>query len=475
MYASDGPTNPFTSLLPFAVLAGTLHWRWKGALSTALVCGLILIVVVASDARESLDLDTESTEDASLTLFMIVSATLLIWLGVREDALRTDLLRLVVKVPDVPEDLGWPIESALGYVWRIIPAARLVLIWADGEEPWTYVGIREAGAITRSLLPPDAYEPWVANSISSSSILNTSNFDGAVRVHRGGGRFDEWLENSPAVNPALSAAYELNTYISVAFKVEEISARLFLVDPPRLSLDQVATAEIVADRLRGLFEHSILTRRLSHTAAVEERVKIGRELHDGFLQALAGTALTLENLQPLLGKSPEAVARLKEIQASLADEQSRFRTFVSTLEKVGEPREPGISHPPLHFDLLVAQLRNQWPVDIRFTFEPQDAQLPSVTTFHVSKMLTDVVSTFVHRTDARSIAGSAKVIADSVVIDLEHDGTKGRPNQEEAKGSVDGDAILRDQVSRFGGTLRIETDHAGTRLQIRLPITSEVG
>ena len=53
--------------------------------------------------------------------------------------------------------------------------------------------------------------------------------------------------------------------------------------PARLSLDQVAIAEIVADRLRTLFEHSMLTRRLSHTAAMEERVKIGRELHDGFL------------------------------------------------------------------------------------------------------------------------------------------------------------------------------------------------
>ena len=66
----------------------------------------------------------------------------------------------------------------------------------------------------------------------------------------------------------------------------------------------MAIAEIVADRLRTLFEHSMLTRRLSHTAAMEERVNIGRELHDGFLQALAGTALELEGMRTLLKKSP---------------------------------------------------------------------------------------------------------------------------------------------------------------------------
>ena len=122
---------------------------------------------------------------------------------------------------------------------------------------------------------------WVAADLATESIFGTGPMDGAVRVHRGGGRFDEWAGDEPAVNPTLSAAYDLETYISVSFRVAELHGRLFLVDPPRLSLDQVAIAEIVADRLRTLFEHSMLTRRLSQTAAMEERVKIGRELHDG--------------------------------------------------------------------------------------------------------------------------------------------------------------------------------------------------
>ena len=428
MYASDGPTNPFTRLLPFAILAGTLHWRWKGALWTSLACGVILAVVVATNTRESLDLDTEATGDASLILFIVASSTLLVWLGVREDAMRTDLLKSRRQGSRGTGGSGLAGGARVGLCDPCHPAKRAVLIWTDGEEPWTYVGVWENGTVTNSLLPPDSNEHWVAKEIETESIFGTAALDGAVRIHRGGGRFDEWSGSEPAVNPALSAAYELNTYISVAFKVGDVNARLFLVDPPRLSLDQVAIAEIVADRLRTLFEHSMLTRRLSHTAAMEERVKIGRELHDGFLQALAGTALELEGMRTVLSKSPEAVAiRLKEVQATLSEEQSRFRTFVRALETVGEPSEAGISHLSLHFDLLVAHLKGQWPIDIRFAFEPRDAQLPALTTFRVTKVLTDAVSSVARLQHARTITASANVQHESVAIDLEHDG-QGEPD-----------------------------------------------
>ncbi len=473
MYASDGPTNPFTRLLPFAILAGTLHWRWKGALWTSLACGVILAVVVATNSRESIDLDTEATGDASLILFIVASATLLVWLGVREDAMRTDLLSLVVRAPAVPEGLDWPVAPALDYAIRVIQAKRAVLIWTDGEEPWTYVGVWENGTVTDSLLPPDSNEHWVAKEIESESIFGTAALDGAVRIHRGGGRFDEWSGSEPAVSPALSAAYELNTYISVAFKVGDVNARLFLVDPPRLSLDQVAIAEIVADRLRTLFEHSMLTRRLSHTAAMEERVKIGRELHDGFLQALAGTALELEGMRTVLSKSPEAVAiRLKEVQATLSEEQSRFRTFVRALETVGEPSEAGISHLSLHFDLLVAHLKGQWPIDIRFAFEPRDAQLPALTTFRITKVLTDAVSSVARLQHAQTITASASVHHDSVAINLDHDGS-GEPEGRNGSGADESDADLRSEIESFGGTYSVEKSLVGTHLQISLPIMSD--
>jgi signal transduction histidine kinase len=468
LYTSEGSTNPFTLLMPFVILAGTLHWRHRGAFWTAIACGLILAVIVVTDTRESLDLDTESTRDVSLILYIVVSAILLIWLGVREDSVRADVLNLVIKAPDAPEDLDWPSDAALAYAHRVVPSERAILIWTDGQEPWTYIAFSDGSESTAALAPPDVFAPWVAAEISAESIISTRALDGAVRIHRGGGRFDDWRGPAPAINEALNNAYDLDTCISVAFQVEDLQARLFLVEPIRLTLHQVAVAEIIADRLRVLFQHSILTRRLSHTAAMEERVKIGRELHDGFQQALAGTALELESIRKLLAGSPEATARLNEIQATLSEEQSRFRTFVRALEQVGEPAEGGLSLLPLHFDSIVSQFKRQWPIEISLLCDPVDAELPPLTMFHLTKVLTDAVAAIVHTGDAKSIVGSAKILADMIVIELEHDGAAIQLTSSNTSDDVD--LSLHSEVAGLGGAIQAVSTPTGARLQISLPI-----
>jgi signal transduction histidine kinase len=390
----------------------------------------------------------------------------------REDSVRADVLNLVIKAPDTPEDLDWPSEAALAYAHRVVPSERAILIWTDGQEPWTYIAVSDGGAAITALAPPDVYAPWVAAEISGESIISTRALDGATRVHRGAGRFDDWRGPAPAINEALDNAYDLDTCISVAFQVEDVQARLFLIEPVRLTLHQVAVAEIIADRLRVLFHHSILTRRLSHTAAMEERVKIGRELHDGFQQALAGTALELESIRKLLAASPEATARLDEIQATLAEEQSRFRTFVRALEQVGEPAEGGLSLLPLHFDSIVSQLKRQWAIEISLRCDPDDAELPPLTTYHLTKILTDAVAAIVHTGDAKSIVGSAKILAGMVVIELDHDGTAIQLTGSNTNDDVD--FSLQSEVVGLGGAIQTDSTPTGARLHISLPIARRV-
>ena len=116
-------------------------------------------------------------------------------------------------------------------------------------------------------------------------------------VHQGEGRFDQWQGESSPICPALDRRFLDGRAVSVPFHVGDLEARLFLLDPPALTLDDVAIAEIIADRLKALFAQAILVRKLSDAAAVEERIKIGRDLHDGVLQSLAGTALQLQALR----------------------------------------------------------------------------------------------------------------------------------------------------------------------------------
>ena len=101
------------------------------------------------------------------------------------------------------------------------------------------------------------------------------------------------------VQPRNSAGVDLQLRSSVVF-----------LDVPNASFDDLPTHEIVAAAPQEiLFEQESLLRKLRDTAALEERMRIARNLHDGVLQSLAGTALQLRSVLPLIESSPLEAAR----------------------------------------------------------------------------------------------------------------------------------------------------------------------
>src|SRR5690606_29512168 len=155
-------------------------------------------------------------------------------------------------------------------------------LWSDADEPWTYAALWVDGAASVKRLPPSAYFPWTAESLERASFLISAAERGSgVLIHQGDGRFERWHEDGEAISAALVLDHSSMGAISVPFQVHDLEARLFVLDPPALTLDDVALAEIVADRLRALFAQAMLVRQLSDAAAIEERIRIGRDLHDG--------------------------------------------------------------------------------------------------------------------------------------------------------------------------------------------------
>src|SRR5690606_39496083 len=89
----DGASSPFFMFMPFALLSATLHWRWRGALWTGLICIVALLFLVATDSTAIVDPDVGATTDVSRILFMVVSGILLVWLGAHQEEVRTELDR----------------------------------------------------------------------------------------------------------------------------------------------------------------------------------------------------------------------------------------------------------------------------------------------------------------------------------------------------------------------------------------------
>lgn len=76
-----------------------------------------------------------------------------------------------------------------------------------------------------------------------------------------------------------------------------------------------------------------LQKEIRQLEAAEQRHRIARDLHDGFVQALAGINLRIESCRRSLGKSREAdaLAELTELQQSINREYDDLRAFMRSL------------------------------------------------------------------------------------------------------------------------------------------------
>ena len=475
MFLTGGASSPFFMFMPFALLSATLHWRWKGALWTALVCVSVLLILIASDTTVILDPDADATTDVSRILFVIVAAILLIWLGAHQESVRTELLRLVERSPALPESRDWPAAAALDYAAHVMRVPRALLIWSDSEEPWTYLGVWENGTSNVLKLPPSAYSPWTAERLHRAGLLIIDAAHSRMLVHRGEGRFEQWLGESSPISPDLIADYSITSAVSVPFYARDLEARLFLLDTSPLTLDDVAIAEIIADRLKALFAQAILVRKLSDAAAVEERIKIGRDLHDGVLQSLAGTALQLQALRSHAGAPESWDDRLMAIQSMLADEQRDLRTFIRALEPDDKHRTGGDTQLAVQFAALADRLRQQWSVDFSFTLDPPDLQLPATIIYELTRMASEATANAARHGAARTVNADLHLEDGGIVLTVDDDGTgfgfDRRLEHADLESRKAGPRSLRERAAAQGGRLAIDSAAQWTRIIITLPLT----
>ncbi len=114
--------------------------------------------------------------------------------------------------------------------------------------------------------------------------------------------------------------------ISRATTSETADVRIYIMRPAYLAIIGYLVAYL--GRLRVNLEA-----KLSAVERARERGEIARALHDGCVQVLAGTNLTLGSCRELVrrGRTDEALVSLTELQTSLTREYDALRTYIREL------------------------------------------------------------------------------------------------------------------------------------------------
>jgi signal transduction histidine kinase len=472
MYFTDGPTSPLFVLLGFALLSGALHWGPRGAVTTGIVCVLIIAVLGILDIIDRTDPGLGIEVVATRVMYLIAAALLLVWLGTNQARMRLELWRIAERPASLPHGSDWPMREAVAYLADIFGVRRALIIWCDAEEPWTYLTYWSAGAVREERLPPDRFASAVAERARSIGIVAADVKRGRAVLHVHPGHFEEWSEREGTlIDPRLVEAYNIRSLISAPIRAGDLEARLFLLDVPNAGIDDLSTAEIIAERLQVLFEQERLLKRLRQNVALDERLRIARDLHDGVLQSFAGLALQLRSLDGLVEKEKtELKERLVSIQRQLATEQIELRSFIRSLGP--EDEAWGEMSSAMQLKQLVYKLQRQWNIAISLEMQDNGHVLHPHLASDLGWMLSEATANAVRHGGADHINAHIVIQEKDVLFDI---ADNGRVSDDQESAQTDGalrdgwPRSLCDRAAARGGNATFCIERIGARIQVALP------
>jgi len=205
--------------------------------------------------------------------------------------------------------------------------------------------------------------------------------------------------------------------------------------------------------------------RLSHEeirrlAALTERERIGRDLHDLLGHTLSLIALKSELAQRLLERDPEGAAReIGEVSSVAREALRQVRTAVTGIRSAGLATE------------LVSARALLESSGVSLDFECEEAHLPVEIETALALVVREATTNIQRHAEARrasihiELARTPGKEADAVTLRIEDDGRGG------AVVRGNGLAGISERVRSLGGVLGIDSPRGrGTRLLARLPL-----
>jgi signal transduction histidine kinase len=201
--------------------------------------------------------------------------------------------------------------------------------------------------------------------------------------------------------------------------------------------------------------------------SLEERVQLGRELHDNICQTLYAVSLALEGLRRRVAGAGDAEQRLDQCIAELRRLNHEVRSYLRDLEPQAVLRQP-------FMEALTAMLSSQTGADgprlvQRFAPEAITSIAPERAT-EVVNILREAITNSRRHAQARTVTVRAIRNDNAVVFAVQDDGAGFEPV---STGPGHGLGNMQARAAALGGTLEvISALGKGTRVLLTLPVIS---
>jgi len=219
-------------------------------------------------------------------------------------------------------------------------------------------------------------------------------------------------------------------------------------------------------------ENARLYDQAEQSAALSERARLARELHDSVTQSLYSVTLYAEAAARLLdsGRGPEARGHLYELGDTAQEALKEMRLLIYELRPTA--LEKGGLADALQARLEAVEARGGMRADI--TVEGEE-HLPALLQRELYQIAHEALNNVLKHSRAHAVAVELHFRESETVLDIRDDGVGFDPKRSGDSGGL-GLASIRERAVRIGGTLKLESKPGkGTHICIRLPGTPPGG
>ena len=259
---------------------------------------------------------------------------------------------------------------------------------------------------------------------------------------------------------------------------------LYLTDKPGgepFSDDDEHLVEMFAVHAGIAIDNARLHDQVQRLAVVEERERIGKDLHDGIIQAIYAVGLSLEDVPELVEEEAgrqDAVARVDRAIDALNLVIADIRSYILRLR----PALGGDEDPVEALARLAEELGMHAVIDLEVDLEGGAAVMRALPPDRHTDLLfiaREALSNVARHSSATRTAMVLAVDAGDLVLYVEDNGRGFDPARvpgPDDHGRHQGLANMRDRAVGMGGTFAIERpDGPGTRIIVRVPAPTSAG
>jgi signal transduction histidine kinase len=325
----------------------------------------------------------------------------------------------------------------------------------------------------------------ILRAAEPGSWTNISAGDLSYRVSHAVGNWGRTVESfhpsgalprtlSEATEPGFLARSRSRSIISVALSSQEGTHGRLTIGrhSPNFSDDDVSFCRTLTAQATVVLDNLILQAKAEELAVAEERARIARDIHDGFVQSLAAIDVGIEVCRQTGKRTPKALSgELASLQQTVKQGYREARHYMALLRDQ-TPRGPVVSEAMRD---LVREFRERADFDIEFETDLTELEAAHGLGFEVLQILREGLTNILRHANADRAVIAALADNGSIAVTVRDDGV-GFPaapfdkNMHELPNAA-APWSIRERVQALGGHLSVHSGTGqGSELSVRLPM-----